>query len=56
MATTFQHPRIAATGADNEHQKRQLVYAKYRDFLGSYNDQANARLESGGSKTNATYP
>lgn len=56
MATTFQHPGISATGADNDHQKRQLVYVKYRDLLGSYNNQANALLESSGSQTNVTYP
>lgn len=54
--TIHQHLGVNAAAANNEHQKRQLVYAKYRELLSSYNGQTKSLLEANGPRVNGAYP
>lgn len=45
MATTMQPSAAPANAATNPQLKR-IVYSKYRELLGSYNDKANAIIET----------
>ncbi|XP_050320681.1 protein piccolo isoform X4 [Bactrocera neohumeralis] len=45
MATTMQQSAAPANAATNPQLKR-IVYSKYRELLGSYNDKANAIIET----------
>ncbi|XP_069963289.1 uncharacterized protein [Bactrocera oleae] len=45
MATTMQPSATPANAATNPQLKR-IVYSKYRELLGSYNDKANAIIET----------
>lgn len=50
MAATLQHctpnNRTTAAVTSPNPQLKRLVYSKYRELLGSYNDQANAYIET----------
>ncbi|CAD6997917.1 unnamed protein product [Ceratitis capitata] len=46
MATTMQASAAATPNAAKHPQLKRIVYSKYRELLGSYNDKANAIIET----------